>query len=435
VVTRAAQRVDEPPVGGHGYGADMIGLFLRLVLVAGVSLRGASRVLSVVSEALGLELKAPNWTTGRLWLLRLGHAMLRWPLEQALDWAWLIDHSVQIGREKCLVILGIRLSELPAPGESLRHQDMKLIELLPATSWTCAEVDQALERAARRTGVPRVIVEDHGGDVRGGVILFQQRHPQTVDIYDLKHKAACLLRRRMEKDPRWREFQARVGQTRCAVQQTELAFLAPPSPRPKARFMNLEPQLRWGKRLLAILRQPPPSVLQLVTPQRLVAKLGWMRAFTSDLKQWSQWQQVMNVAVKLINDQGIHRGVARMLQKQLNQMDALDDSARQLAAELVEFVREQESQARPGERFPGSSEVLESCLGKFKQLEKQQSRGGFTQLLLGFGALLVNVTNDLARQAMQFSHTADVTGWAAARLGLTVFMQRRLAFDSATKDG
>ena len=79
--------------------------------------------------------------------------------------------------------------------------------------------------------------------------------------------------------------------------------------------------------------------------------------------------------------------------------------------------------------------MLESCLGKFKQLEKQQSRGGFTQLLLGFGALLVNVTNELARQAMQFSHTADVTGWAAARLGLTVFMQRRLAFGSATKDG
>jgi hypothetical protein len=413
----------------------MIGLFLRLVLVAGVSLRGASRVLSVVSEALGLELKAPNWTTGRLWLLRLGHAMLHRPLEQALDWAWLIDHSVQIGREKCLVILGIRLSELPAPGESLRHQDMKLIELLPGASWTCAEVDRALERAARRTGVPRVIVEDHGGDVRGGVTLFQQRHLQTVDIYDLKHKAACLLRRRMEKDRRWREFQARVGQTRCAVQQTELAFLAPPSPRPKARFMNLDPLLRWGKRLLAILRQPPPSVLQAVTPQRLAEKLGWVQTFTSDLKQWSQWQQVMNVAVKLINDQGIHRGVARMLQKQLNQMDALDEGARQLAAELVEFVRQQESQTRPGERFPGSSEVLESCLGKFKQLEKQQSRGGFTQLLLGFGALLVNVTNDLARQAMQFSHTADVVKWAAARLGTTVFMQRRFAFDGATKDG
>jgi hypothetical protein len=412
-----------------------IRLFLRLVLVAGVSLRGASRVLAEVSEALGLELKVPHWTTVRLWLLRLGHAMLSRPLEQADDWAWVVDHSVQIGREKCLVILGIRLKQLPAPGESLRHQDMKLIELRPAAGWTRAAMDQALEKATRRTGVPRVIVEDHGVDISGGVALFQQRHPQTADIYDLKHKAACLLRRRMEKDPRWREFQTRVGQARCAMQQTELAFLAPPSPRPKARFMNLGPQLRWGKQVLAIVRQPPPSVLQWVTPARLAEKLGWIEAFAADLKRWSQWQQVVDAAVSLINGQGIYRGVADMLAKQLDQLDALDESAEQLAAELVQFVRLQESQAKPGERFPGSSEVLESCFGKFKQLEKQQSRSGFTQLLLGFGALLADVTSELARQALQSSRTKDVGEWAAERLGMTVCMQRRLAFAGATKDG
>src|ERR671922_213952 len=94
-------------------------------------------------------------------------------------------------------------------------------------------------RCVRRTGAPRVIVNDHGVDLSGGVALFQQRHGQTVEIYDAKHKAACLLKSRLEKDPRWQEFQTRVGQTRCAVQQTELAFLAPPSPKPKARFMNL----------------------------------------------------------------------------------------------------------------------------------------------------------------------------------------------------
>jgi len=199
--------------------------------------------------------------------------------------------------------------------------------------------------------------------------------------------------------------------------------------------MNLGPQLLWGKRVLAIVRQPPPSVLESVTPRRLAEKLGWMEAFADDLNQWSQWQQVVDVAVRLINGQGIHRGAARMLHKQLGQLDALEESAQQLAQELVQFVRVQESQAKPGERFPGSTEVLESCLGKFKQLEKQQSRGGFTQLLLGFGALLVDVTTDLARQALQSSRTANVAQWAAQKLGVTVFMQRRLAFAGATKDG
>ena len=427
-----AQALAEAPIGSHGFGAELIGLFLRLVLVAGVSLRGASRVLATISDALGLELPVPCWTTGRLWLLRLGHARLTARLTEADDWAWLIDHSVQIGQEKCLVILGIRLIDLPEPGQSLRHEDLELIELMPARSWTRAEVDQALEKAVTRTGAaPRVIVDDHGGDLTGGVALFQQRHPQTVEVYDAKHKAACLVKSRLENNPRWREFQTRIGQTRCAVQQTQLAFLTPPAPRPKARFMNLGPQLAWAKRVLAILREPP----ECISVERLMEKFGWIETFAEEVTDWSQWQQVVDVAVTLVNRQGIYRGVARRLAKQFSQLDALGESAGHLAGQLVEFARSQECRARPGERFPGSTEVLESCFGKFKQLEKQQSRGGFTQLLLGFGALLAQVTTATVWEAMNTSRTADIRTWARQTLGVTVFARRKLAFAGATKMG
>ena len=423
----------------HGFGAEPICLFLRLVLVAGVSLRGASRVLGTIGQALGLDLPVPHWTTGRLWLLRLGHAMLAAQKARADDWAWLIDHSVQIGQDKCLVILGIRLSELPERGQSLRHEDMDLIELMPAKSWTRIEVDQALEKAVQRTGsVPRVIVDDHGVDVNGGVKMFQQRHKQTVAIYDAKHKAACLMKGRLEKNPRWQAFQTCLGQTRCAVQQTELAFLTPPAPKPKARFMNLERQLAWGKRVLAILNAPPPPagpVLHSVTPERLKEKLGWVEAFADDLTEWSQWQQVVGVVVPLVNCQGIYRGVTNLLSRQLSQMDALGNSAKQLAAELTGFVQSQERLVSPGERFPGSTEVLESCFGKFKQLEKQQSRGGFTQLLLGFGSMLAKLVPETVRDALQASRTAAIKDWVAERLGVTLFAQRKRAYASATEIG
>ena len=243
-------------------------------------------------------------------------------------------------------------------------------------------------------------------------MLFQQRHPETVEIYDTKHKAACLLKRRLENHQRWREFQTAVGQTRCAVQQTELAFLVPPGPKPKARFMNLGMQLKWANHILAILREPPPSMMQSVSTARLNEKLGWIEAFAADVSAWSQWQQVVDVTVALVSEQGLYRGVSRLLVKQLPQGKTLCHSARVLAAELIRFVRSQECRTRPGERFPGSTEILESCFGKFKQLEKQQSRGGFTQLLLGFGALLIRATTDTVTQAMQTSRTADIRTWA-----------------------
>jgi hypothetical protein len=436
VIPVAVRRREHEPIEGTRYDPTLVSLLLQLVIDAGVSLRGASRVLETINHAMHLALPVPCWTTVRLWLMRLGHAMLTEELAESDDWAWLVDHSVQIGQEKCLVILGIRLCDLPERGESLGHHDMELIALVPAKSWTRPQVCEALVEAMRRTGhPPRVIVSDHGTDLIGGIALFRQEYPQTMEIYDAKHKAACMLKNRLEKNARWQQFQARIGQTLCAVQQTELAFLKPPGSQPKARFMNLESQLAWARKVQAILRDPPPQILEMITPQRLQEKFGWMRAFEDEVIEWSQWQQVADVSVKWISRQGIYPGVARELSRQLSHLDALKPSGKQLSREMVQFVRSEQCKTKPNERFPGSTEVLESCFGKFKQLEKQHCRGGFTQLLLGFGAMLTKITPTLVREALQATRTIDVKTWAAETLGVTVNAARKRLLVSATEVG
>ena len=419
----------------HGYGVNLISLCLRLVLEGGVSLRGVPRVLAVISEAFVLPLEIPDWTTNRLWLMRLGHAELTMPLVKADDWVWLTDHSVQIGDEKCLAIVGIRLCNLPKPGECLSHHDLYLIALVPSESWTRLDVDRVLEAAVERTSVPRAIVTDHGSDLLGGVQLFQERHPETAELYDVKHKAACLLKHRLEKDPQWKEFQTKVGQTRCAVQQTELAFLTPPAPKAKARFMNLEPQLAWAEGVLEVLHAPPTPVQEWASAERMQEKLGWLKDFAASLAEWSEWQQVVNITVAFVNRQGIYRGMGRALRQDLPRT-FVHESSRTLAKELMVFVCRQARQAKPGERLPGSTEVLESCFGKMKQLEKQQARGGFTSLLVSFGALLAETTTEAVKAAMQHSRTKEVYAWCKEQLGTTLFAQRKIALaGSATKTG
>jgi hypothetical protein len=432
--SRQLDLLDDEPLGHHGYSIDIICLFIRLVM-NGVSLRGATRVLDVIAEAFGLPMDIPDWTTGRLWLMRLGHATLTMPLEHADDWVWLVDHSVQIGQEKCLVVLGIRLRDLPKPGECLGHHDLHLIALVVRKSWTRQEVDEAFEQAVKRTGTPRAIVDDHGADLHGGVQFFQERHEQTLEIYDIKHKAACLLKHRLEKDPRWQEFQRQIGQTRCAVQQTELAFLVPPAPKAKARFMNLQPLLEWADGVLDILREPPAQVLKWVSSERLQEKLGWLNEFADTVSEWSQWQQVVNIAVTYVDRYGISRTAAKGLYREMPRPVAHASTAT-LVKDLVCFVASQGKKTNPGERLPGSTEVLESCFGKMKHLEKQQSRGGFTSLIVSFGAMLADTTTKVLTAALEHSRTKDVYQWCKANLGTTLFAKRKIAFpDGATKGG
>jgi hypothetical protein len=392
-------------------------------------------VLTVIAELFGGSLGIPDWTTGRLWLMRLGHAMLTMPLEQAEDWAWLADHSVQIGQEKCLAILGTRLCDLPPPGAALQHQNMHLVALVLRKSWTQQDVCDALEEATKRTGVPRAIVTDHGSDLLGGVQLFQEEHKDTADIYDIKHKAACLLKHRLEKEPRWQEFQRQIGQTRCAVQQTELSFLGPTAPKPKARFMNLEPQLAWAEGVLDVLREPSAEVLQWASRERIQEKFGWLTDFSDVIAEWSHWQQVVNVAVTHVARHGISRTTAKDMYQAMPRPFA-HASTTALVTDLVRFVAVQARQTKPGERFPGSTEVLESCFGKMKELEKQQSRGGFTSLIIAFGAMLAKPTTTVIQAALEHSGTAAVLRWCKEHIGTTLFSKRKQAFaNSATKDG
>lgn len=402
-------------------------LFLRLVLDGCTPLRCAGRVPALVAEVCGLTLGTPHWTTGRMWLLRLGLYKLLRPKEIADDWVWLLDHSVQAGTTKCLLILGLRLSALPPAGQPLRHADLEPIALLPVEKSTQQTVCAQLEAATAQTGVPRVILDDHGADLHGGVTLFQERHPATREIYDATHKAARLLKRRLDRDPRWAEFGRQVGQARRQMQQTPLACLLPPAVGDKARFMNLGPLIRWGEETLRVLDQPPAALLQNVSPERVQASLGWLRAFAAVLHEWSQYLAVIDTTLDFVRTEGLTPESGATLRGMLDAL-WLDTPARTLALELAAFVRDESAKVPPGERFPGSTEVLESCFGKLKALEQHHSRSGFTSLILSLGALVSQTTADIVATALRTIRTQDVRSWHHTILGPSVQSLRKLAY-------
>ena len=127
---------------------------------------------------------APSWYTGRFWLLRLGYYKLERAKEKAEDWIWIVDHTVQLGSEKCLVILGIRQHSLPAVELHLTHEDVEPIALLPVTHSNGAVVYEQLVQTSEKTGVPRQIVGDYGPDIKSGIERFCREHEKTCYIYD-----------------------------------------------------------------------------------------------------------------------------------------------------------------------------------------------------------------------------------------------------------
>jgi hypothetical protein len=412
---------------GQQYAVGVVLWFVSLVLTCGASLRCAASVLEFIGSASGQERICPDRSTGRLWLLRIGLAALLRPKVIATDWVWMIDHSVQIGQCKCLVILGIRLGEFPR-GRPLCHQDMEPIALVPMTNSTKRTVAVCLEEAKDRTGVPRAILDDHGADLHGGVEIFREAHPETSELYDIKHKAACLLKARLEEDERWKSYASQLGQAKFALQQTELAFLTPPSQRSKARFMNLGGLVDWGRKTLALVDDPSLLQPMEVSAERVRAKLGWLMEFRAELAEWSALQEVIDGALDFVRHEGLYPGVGFALAKA---MPARPGDAGELREELIHFVRGEALKARYGERLPATTEVLESCFGKLKALEDGQSKSGFTGLVLSLGAMVSKWTEESLSEALERCRVRDVMAWCRKTLGESVQSKRRRAYDQA----
>lgn len=414
----------------HAYPLGCIALFVSLVLSAATSLRGASRAIQVVVATFQLPSPCPSWFAGRLWLLRLGYYKLTRPKLHADDWVWIVDHTVQVGDDKCLVLLGVRLCDLPPADRCLSHEEVEPIELVPVKQSNGEVVYQQLEQAVAKTGVPCEIISDHGTDLNAGLEKFCQQHPQTRAIYDIKHKTAAVLKRELNPDADWRLFTQLANQTRQRVQQTALAALMPPNQKSKARYMNVDVLIAWGQKMLTVL-DALQTARELPFERALVQeKLGWVTRFRSQLEEWGELFEMIAVTESFVRHHGLYREVHLELEQELLQLQAHAERTQRVRGELVAFVAEQAAKTHPDERLLGSSEVIESVLGKMKRLEQAQSKDGFTGLLLGLAAMVSTTTPAVIQKALETVPTKQVWAWCQETLGQTVQAKRREAFAS-----
>jgi hypothetical protein len=425
------------PTGGQ-WPVWCVALAVRLVTGVKLSLHATPRALAAVFQVvLDGTTRAMSATTVRGWVMRLGLYALQRPLPRATDWAYLIDHTVQMGSMKCFAVVGIRLGQLPYPERCLRREDLQLIALVPMARSTAATVEQALEDAAARTGVPRLIVSDEGGDVRAGIDRYSARHAHTAASRDAAHKGANVLRKLLEADESWPGFVAQLGQMKSKFQQTPLACCLGPSLRPKVRFMNLAAPLRWARWCLRVLDGPGPTAETLSDRQRAVLatldrglleeKLGWLGDYREAIERWCQWHAGVQVVIQHVRRCGITEDSVERLRLQFEAMKQ-SASGREAAEAMVSFVAEQAWACWPdGRRLIGSTEALESLFGELKAVEGQQSEGGMTGLMLAVGALTGTWSDEEIEQGLTATPWKKVRAWIEEHIGLTVQSQRAVA--------
>ncbi len=394
---------------GQQYGEGLMALSVNLARNLG--LRPAERAMKVVFDWLQVDVQVPKHPTIRMWMQRIGLSRMQNAKKAKGRVVWMADHTVQIGKEKVLTLLST-LEFQNAESGPLNHEDVEVLALVPGEEWKRENVKREYEEIARSAGIPRAIVVDGAVELREPAESLGKPGAQPLVIRDPKHFLANQFEAILKNDPQYEDFAKRLAGTRAALQQTELAHFVPPVFKIKSRFMNFAPILRWASAVLWHLDHPDSQSRRGIKAKRMREKLDWLQEFAGSIERWQVCQRVVS----------IEKLVAPLNHNPLSN---------QLVVRMKELLLGYEGRLEKGERLPMSTEVLESSFARYKQLEQQHSKSGFTSLLLAFPTLLRKTTPKEVRAAFKQVKVQDVQEWVKAHLPSTLASKRQRMYREA----
>jgi hypothetical protein len=405
-------------------------MVVRCVVEAGTSLRAAAGVHEIARRVLcGEDQPGPSHVTVRNLLLRLGLYEVTRPKEFAADWLWIVDHTIQAGTTKCFLVVGIRHRDFLRLDRPLEHHDLQMLALIPVETSTGAIVHQQFLELAGQCGVPLAILSDHGSDLKKGVELLQQDHPEVIALYDIVHKTSRLMDQILSADEQWASY--RQACCRCAnsVRQTRLSHLKPPKPKTKARHMNIEHEIRWGARALSLLNSARAGTLdddqlQDLPLPFLEETFGWLDEYADALNRWEQLSVISQTACRTVRISGYDQSLPSRMESALatahdqttgdqttHDGSSGCEAANRLATGILDFCEHTATAVGSTSRLPGSSEVIESLIGKRKRMASHAGAGGMTGQILTLAASVVEPTREFLAAALKACGIKTLQHW------------------------
>ncbi len=410
-----------------GQPAETRALCVLLVVQAVVSYRSVPRILDLLGAAMAFGLGwVPHFTPVINWTLRVGLGLLK--QVKAIDSPWLaiVDHSIDIGTKKALVVLRVKLDALSKRGGAIRLEDCECIGLKVSENVNGESVALDLGGIFMRAGTPKGIVKDCDATLRKGVRLWTGRQGETVHaIDDIGHSMANAPGDEFEGTAPYQRFTALT--TGCAnrLRQTDLAFLIPPKLRSKGRFQSIGNIGKWGGKVPDMLavkgRAKKGSLLA-----RLRAALPGLLPLKPFIPRFAGTARLVSQVMEIIKSQGLGQATCEQCHRLPEQPPKKSNVKKHLQNWLARhMVIWKQVTALP---LLASSDIIESLFGNFKHIIERSPQADMNRTVLLIPALCGNLDRTTIAMALNLASQHDLQMWERENIPYTVRKKRQAFF-------
>ena len=411
-------------------------------MLSGNSLRGVEKNWQIdrrenQEEKAENSPKIPSYSVIRQWLAKIGLYELQRQKEKRDDWVWILDFTIELGTEKCLVVLGISAEVIRGKIEKsngcLEHKDVEVLAIEIMKSTKGELVESVLEKVSKKVGIPQQIISDKGSDLYKGIKLYKEKNKEVIHSHDITHQMALFLKKELEEEEKYQLFAQKCHLTRQQIQQTELGFLMPPQQRSKSRYFNLDELVRWGINIINYLEKEkgkkPQKPQQETNRAKIELKLAWVKEYKESLIIWAEMLSITRSIEEKVKKEGLNPEFLQQLEQKCQKKFRLE-RINKFQKKIEESLKREVEMLKEDEIRIMSTDVIESLFGKYKSFSKKSSLKEIRRMILTIPLSTLEITREFIKQGLEKVRNVDIKDWEERTFGQSMLSKRKIAFNS-----
>lgn len=398
-----------------------------LTIQAVVSYRSVPRILELFNSRTSLAVGwVPHFTSVINWSLRLGLGLLKQVKPITQPWVAVVDHSIDIGTKKAMVVLRVTVDALSKRGSAIRLDDCQCIGLTVSEKVTGETIHLELDDIFTRSGRPIAVIKDADATLQKGVRLWSEQQEKAVPtIDDIGHTMANALKSQFEKMPVYKRFTALVSHGAKCLRQTDLAFMTPPKLRSKGRFQSISKLGQWGEKMLNVfaIKGPAKEGSQINKLRKAFPDFSQSREF---ILRFASTTKIVSQVMEILKNKGLDKHSYKQCYELSKKLPRNSKVKKRLQDWLKKNVALQK-QLTPLPLLV-SSDIIESLFGNFKHIIERSPQADMNRTVLLIPALCGKLNDTIITQALHQASQVDLLAWEKKQIPYTMRKKRHEFF-------
>jgi hypothetical protein len=332
-------------------------------------------------------------------------------------WVLIIDESIQFGNKKLLVAFAVP-EDRCSKSKVLSYKDLTPLILKVGVSWKSENIVDAIREHIDPEQIA-YCVSDTGGNLARSFKTLNCRH-----IPDTNHIFSLIMQSVFEKDVPFNEFTKALSLVRAQKSMSKIARIVPPNQRIMSRFtsyfvqstsMNLTPLFEWGMTMICLLDKNELT-------EEEIAALSFLKPLEGMISEVYQILTGLNNIQKLLKNEGFNDKSAKKAMAFFPNLKSVNSL--KIRKQLEAYFEDLTSKAE-GKTICCSSDIIESCFGRYKEIVRGNKSVGISDLCLCIATMTGKNNTDKTSHAMETVTIKQLKEWKTKNISKTLFAEKR----------